>query len=48
MNKKTLIILGATIVVGAIIGVVAYKTHRKKMTTSQDPDKNNRKIILVD
>lgn len=48
MNKKALIILGTVLVVGTVIGVVAYKSHRKKMTTSENKEKNDRKIVLVD
>ena len=48
MNKKALIILGTVLVVGTVIGMVAYKSHRTKMTTSENKEKNDRKIVLVE
>lgn len=47
MDKKKLITVGASILLLSALGYVAYKMYQKSRTTSQDPDKNNRKIIIT-
>lgn len=45
MDNKKLVRVTVSLLVIAGLGYVAYTFYKKSRTTSQDPDKNNRKII---
>lgn len=45
MDKKKLLWVSVSLLAIAGLGYVAYTFYQKSRTTSQDPDKNNRKIV---
>lgn len=47
MDKKKLLWVSVSLLAVAGIGYVAYTFYQKSRTSSQDPDKNNRKIIIT-
>lgn len=47
MDKNKLIRVSVSLLALAGLGYIAYTFYQKSRTTSQDPDKNNRKIIIT-
>jgi uncharacterized membrane protein YebE (DUF533 family) len=47
MNKRKLLWVSASVIALAGLGYLGYYFYKKSKTTSQDPDKNNRKIIIT-
>jgi hypothetical protein len=47
MNKKKLLWVSASIIALAGLAYLGNYLYKKRRTTSQDPDKNNRKIIIT-
>lgn len=45
MDKKKLLLVSVSLLALVGIGYVAYTFYQKSRTASQDPDKNNRKIV---
>lgn len=47
MDKKKLLWVSVSLLAVAGLGYVAYTFYKKSRTTSQDPDKNNRNIVIT-
>jgi uncharacterized membrane protein YebE (DUF533 family) len=47
MDKSKLTKLAVTLLALGGLGYLGYYFYKKSKTTSQDPDKNNRNIILT-
>lgn len=47
MDKKKLAWVTVSLLAVAGLGYVAYTFYKKSRTSSQDPDKNNRKILIT-
>ena len=47
MDKKKLMWVSVSLLAIAGLGYIGYTFYKKSRTTSQDPDKNNRKIIIT-
>lgn len=47
MERSKITKLAVTILALGGLGYIGYYFYKKSKTTSQDPDKNNRKIILT-
>ena len=47
MDKNKLLWASVSLLAVAGLGYIAYTFYQKSRTTSQDPDKNNRKILIT-
>jgi hypothetical protein len=47
MDKSKITRIAVTLLALGGLGYLGYSLYKKSRTTSQDPDKNNRKIIIT-
>lgn len=47
MDKNKLIRVSVSLLAIAGLGYIAYTFYQKSRTSSKDPDKNNRRIIIT-